>query len=209
MIGEQIKKRREQLGWSQDYLASQMGYKSRSSINKIELGISDVPQQKVVKFSKILNVSIGYLMEDSNIDEEPPSSVYGATNIPLYDPVCCGNGVYTDDCITDYINLPQPMFRYGKNYFAQYAVGDSMAGAGIDDGDLLIFERSNVITDGKIGCFVIDGQNTAVCKRYKKTSNGVVVLMPANDSYDPIIIDSNLSNCRCLGVLTYYIKKAK
>lgn len=37
MLGDMIKKRREQIGMSQDELAQKVGYKSRSSINKIEL----------------------------------------------------------------------------------------------------------------------------------------------------------------------------
>ena len=40
-----------------------MGYKSKSSINKIELGLNDIPQSKVVKFSEVLNCSIAYLMD--------------------------------------------------------------------------------------------------------------------------------------------------
>ena len=38
-IGERIKYRREQLGLSQDELARRLGYKSRSSINKIEMRV--------------------------------------------------------------------------------------------------------------------------------------------------------------------------
>lgn len=77
MIGEQIKKRREELKLSQDELAKRMGYKSRSSINKIELGIQDVSQKKIPKFAKELDVSIGYLMEDGKtIKQESETSSY-------------------------------------------------------------------------------------------------------------------------------------
>lgn len=40
-IGKKIEKRRQELGLSQMQLAIKTGYKSRSSINKIELGIND------------------------------------------------------------------------------------------------------------------------------------------------------------------------
>lgn len=62
-IGDRIKERRIELGITQEELAKKMGYKSRSSINKIELGINDIPQSKIVKFAQILRVSPGYLME--------------------------------------------------------------------------------------------------------------------------------------------------
>lgn len=39
-IGQRVKIRREELGMSQEELATKVGYKSKSSINKIELGLS-------------------------------------------------------------------------------------------------------------------------------------------------------------------------
>ena len=39
-----------------------MGYKSKSSINKIELGINDVTQSKIIKFAEVMNTSVEYLM---------------------------------------------------------------------------------------------------------------------------------------------------
>ena len=62
-IGEKILKRRNELGLTQEELAERMGYKSKSSINKIELGLNDIPQSKVVRFSEVLNCSIAYLMD--------------------------------------------------------------------------------------------------------------------------------------------------
>ncbi len=61
-IGEKIKEARLQNGWSQEELAKRMGYKSKSTINKIETGINDVTQSKVAKFAQVLNVSIKELM---------------------------------------------------------------------------------------------------------------------------------------------------
>ncbi len=63
-IGERIKARREQLNMSQDELAQKMGYKSRSTIAKIESEINEVTQSKIVAFAKALNTSTGYLMGD-------------------------------------------------------------------------------------------------------------------------------------------------
>lgn len=51
-------------------------------------------------------------------------------------------------------------------YFAQYAKGESMKDAGINDGDLLIFERTDKVDDGVIGCFC-DEDNVATCKNTK------------------------------------------
>jgi len=61
-IGENIKERRESLGMSQDELAEKMGYKSRSTIAKIEKGVNDVTQTNIVKFAEILRTTPAYLM---------------------------------------------------------------------------------------------------------------------------------------------------
>lgn len=61
-IGERIKLKRLECGYSQDELAKKMGYKSRSTINKIELGINDITQSKVSEFAQILETSVAYLM---------------------------------------------------------------------------------------------------------------------------------------------------
>lgn len=67
-IGERIKNRREDLGMTQDELAKKCGYKSRSSINKIELS-RELPLRKVSLMAEALNTTPGYLMgwEDDGI----------------------------------------------------------------------------------------------------------------------------------------------
>lgn len=62
-IGNKIKERREALGLSQDELAERMGYKSRSTIAKIEKGVNDVTQTNIVKFAKVLKTTPAYLMD--------------------------------------------------------------------------------------------------------------------------------------------------
>lgn len=60
--GENIAFRRKELKLTQEELAHRMGYKSKSTINKIELGINDIPLSKVVQFAEVLGVSTAYLM---------------------------------------------------------------------------------------------------------------------------------------------------
>lgn len=61
-IGQIIKKRREELGMSQEELAQKVGYKSRSSINKIEVDGRGLPQSKIAAIAKALNTTPAYLM---------------------------------------------------------------------------------------------------------------------------------------------------
>ena len=70
-IGEKIKARRIQLGWSQRELAEKMGYKNHSIIARTEAGNVNLPQSRVDQFAKVLGVSHAYLLglvseEESN-----------------------------------------------------------------------------------------------------------------------------------------------
>ena len=61
-IGENIRRRRIELKMTQEDLAVRVGYTSKSTINKIEQGVNDVPQNKIVKFADALNTSPAALM---------------------------------------------------------------------------------------------------------------------------------------------------
>lgn len=65
-----IKKRREELGLSQDALAKKVGYTDRSSIAKIESGKVDLPQSKILEIAEALRIPPGELMGLDGIEEQ-------------------------------------------------------------------------------------------------------------------------------------------
>ena len=76
-IGDKIKQLRQSLDLTQDELAQKVGYKSRSSINKIELGERDVSRPMIIKFAEALNTTPAYLMgwEDEQENNEDTASI--------------------------------------------------------------------------------------------------------------------------------------
>ncbi|CAL7867558.1 helix-turn-helix domain-containing protein [Fusobacterium necrophorum] len=73
-LGDRVKRKREELKLSQEELAEKMGYKSKTSIHKIEQNITDLPLSKVEELSKVLRVSTSYLMgweEESTKQVDP------------------------------------------------------------------------------------------------------------------------------------------
>lgn len=66
-VGEKIKEARLKKGLTQQELADLLGYKSRSSINKIEVGGRDIPRSQIVQIAKLLA-------------SPPPTSWAGLTN---------------------------------------------------------------------------------------------------------------------------------
>lgn len=80
-----IKKRREELGITQDELAKLTGYTSRTSIAKIEAGKVDLPQSKIEAFAKALKTTPGYLMgwneEEKNQKETAQDDIITTYNL--------------------------------------------------------------------------------------------------------------------------------
>jgi len=76
-----IKHRREELNMTQDALAKKVGYKSRTSIHKIELGLTDLPQSKIMEIAEALATTPEYLMgwtsEVSKRDKDETELVNG------------------------------------------------------------------------------------------------------------------------------------
>ena len=64
MVGKKVRARREELGLTQQELADKMGYKSKSTINKIELDINDVSQKNLEKLAKALECDVLYLLSE-------------------------------------------------------------------------------------------------------------------------------------------------
>ena len=61
-LSTRVRLRREQLGLSQEELARRMGYRSRSSITKLEKGINDLPQSKVEELAQALETTPAALL---------------------------------------------------------------------------------------------------------------------------------------------------
>ena len=198
--GERVAMLRKKLGLSQDKLVEMVGYSERSGIAKIENGNVDLPASKIKALAKALNTTEIYLMAlEDDVMYNKASIPY--RYIPLYGPICCGNGGFNDDNILEYIPVPSAGLTDHKEYFCQYAVGDSMLEK-IEEGDLLVFEKCSVPEINGIGCFCID-ENTSTCKKYV-ISGGIHMLMPLNSAYDPIVVDSLAF--RCIGNLKKIIR---
>lgn len=81
--------------------------------------------------------------------------------------------------------------------------GHSMKDAGIDDGDLLVIDKSLEPRDGKIAVCYINGEFTL--KRIKIQEDGLW-LIPENEQYKPIQVLEDHS-FTIWGIVTYIIKK--
>ena len=101
------------------------------------------------------------------------------------------------------ISLDKTLVKNKEATFYAKVSGQSMIGAGLDDGDLLVVDRSLEPQHNKIAVCFIDGEFTV--KRLKVTSDSVY-LHPENPAYEPIkITDDN--NFQIWGIVTHVIKR--
>ena len=182
-----IKKRREELGLSQEELADKLGYKSRSSINKIELGLSDIPFSKIPLFAKALEIEPEILMgwedkkeENSNFNIDTINTDY--VMVPLYESISAGYGASA----SEFIEMI-PVFGLKKNgttYFAVKVSGDSMEPK-IPNGSTIIIKKDIAIENGEIGAFCLNDENFV---KQKKSIKDKLILHSFNLAYDDKIV---------------------
>jgi DNA polymerase V len=104
--------------------------------------------------------------------------------------------------------FPSPAADFDENKISLDAVlvkasGVSMIGAGIDDGDIMVIDRSLEPGNNKIAVCLLDGEFTV--KRIK-VSKDEMLLMPENKAFEPIKITEE-NQLIIWGIVTYVIKK--
>lgn len=101
------------------------------------------------------------------------------------------------------ISLDKELVKNEEATFYARVSGDSMQGAGLENGDLLIIDRSIEPSNNKIAVCFIDGEFTV--KRIKIESKKIQ-LIPENKKYSPIKINEE-NELIIWGIVTYVIKK--
>ena len=101
------------------------------------------------------------------------------------------------------ISIDQEVVSNEEATFYARVSGESMQGAGLDDGDLLVIDRSLEPIDNKIAVCFIDGEFTV--KRLKVTKDEVL-LIPENPKYRSIKVTEE-NELIIWGVVTYVVKK--
>ena len=101
------------------------------------------------------------------------------------------------------ISIDQEVVRNEESTFYARVSGESMQGAGLDNGDLLVIDRSLEPQNDKIAVCFIDGAFTV--KRLRVEAN-CVYLMPENKNYEPIKVSPE-DELVIWGIVTYVVKK--
>ena len=212
-IGKRIKDLRTSLDMTQDELAKLTGYKSRSSIQKIESGERDITQSTIAAFAKALKVTARVIMgwEENNENNTAPdySNIKGIMplpemrKVPLLGAIACGEPIYREE--DEWISLPNDI----KADFCLRCQGDSMIDARINDGDIVFIKACPEVENGQIAAVSIDNEVTLKRVFYYPEKNKLV-LYPENKAYEPFVyMNEELNDIRILGRAVVFLSRAK
>ncbi len=117
--------------------------------------------------------------------------------LPLVDQVSIEQSMLSENNIKEHIPLPSNLIK-GRNNFIFQIKGDSMVNAGMLDGDFIIVDRKNTISDGEIVLALLYKEYPTV-KRFFKDGDKIR-LQAENDFMDPIVLDN--SQVDIIGIAT-------
>ena len=106
------------------------------------------------------------------------------------------------DYISQAIDLNKELIHHPACTFYGRVSGDSMKDAGLNDGDILVIDKSLEPHTGDMAVCYVDGEFTI---KYIRIEVDVIWLIPANEAYKPIKVTPD-SNFLIWGIVTYSIK---
>ena len=109
------------------------------------------------------------------------------------------------DMTSGAIDLNKELIHHPATTFYARVVGDSMVDAGLEDGDLLVIDKSLSPVEGDKVVAFIDGEFTI---KYIRKGEDCYWLVPANEEYEPIRVTEE-NDFLIWGVVTYSIKKQR
>lgn len=181
MFKKNIRYLRRKIGLSQQELADALGYKSFTTIQKWEDGTSTPPYDILEKLADRYLVKINDLMHtdlSKKIDK-----------IPVLGTVRGGKPLFAEQNVLDYEDVNNE--KVSDEYFYLEVIGDSMKDARIMPGDRIYVHKQDYLDNNDIGVVMIDNEATV---KYINYRNGKLILSPANDDYQQIIIDEDMIN---------------
>lgn len=107
------------------------------------------------------------------------------------------------DCMECGIDLNKELVRHKASTFYGRIVGDSMVDVGIDEGDIIVIDKSLDAQDGDLVVCCVDGEFAI---KFLRVENCRLMLVAGNRAYRPIAVDGD-GDFRVWGVVTYTIKK--
>lgn len=173
MYGKKLKELRKIEGWTQEEVAKKLGI-SKQTYSHYENEKRRPSLDTIRELAAVYQVNIDDIFAEDKISD--------LVMLPVVGKICCGEGTMAFQEIDGYEPTPKEWLSGGE-YFYLRAKGDSMTGARIFDGDLLLIRKQPEVENGEIAAVLIDDE--AVLKRVYKVGEQLV-LQSENPNFPPI-----------------------
>lgn len=188
-LAKNLKYLRLKNGFSQDYIADKLGYKTYTTIQKWESGVTEPSVSVLNILSELYRVDMHDMY---TIDLESGGKEYEFNKIPLLGTIAAGLPILAEENIEDHFNLDAKI----KADFALRIKGDSMIDTGIYHGDIVFIRQQSIVENGEVAAVLLEDE--ATLKKFYKEGN-TIILQAENDNYEPRIITEG--NIKILGKL--------
>ena len=213
IIGKALTELRNKKGLTQDQMADVLGIK-RARYNSWENNIARPDIDMVSKLADYHKVSVDYLLgrQESRaydvtlVREDLARYDSSPKGIPLVGTICAGDGLFAQENIEQYIQFP--LSNKTQPDFALRVKGDSMKGAGIDDGDIVFIRKAKWAEyNGQIVAAIINGEEGTLKRMKWSLEQPTISLIPENNDFSMIEVYPNeVSIC---GVYAGHFKPEK
>jgi DNA polymerase V len=132
-----------------------------------------------------------------------PNEIDKETNLYIEDGISAGFPSPASDFEESRISIEKVVIKNKESTFYAKVSGDSMKDAGLNDGDILVIDRSEELKNNKIAVCYLNGDFTVKRVKIEKKA---VYLIPENKNYKPIKVTEE-NEFVVWGIVTYVIKK--
>lgn len=188
MLANNIRYLRKKKNYSQEYVAEKLGYKTYTTIQKWETGVSEPSIAKLKEFADLVEVDVNDIintnMENNDLIYTNITGIYPVElkKFPLLGEISCGEPRFANEDRESYMEASTSI----KADFCLKAKGDSMINARIHDGDIIFVRQQEVVENGEIAVVIID--NEATLKRiFYYSDKELFILKAENPAYEDLI----------------------
>ncbi|WP_195701885.1 LexA family protein [Companilactobacillus futsaii] len=169
---------------------------AKSAVSRYFNRTREFPLNRVNDFAKAFHIEPDYLL---NIDNSQ-SPKHKTAMIPILGEIACGDPITAEENIEGYLEEPEDSLPSGTVFYL-VAKGHSMEPT-IPNGSNVLIREQPEVEDDEIAAVLVNSDTEATLKRVKHQGN-MIMLMPDNKDYSPIIITSD-NPVRILGKAIRY-----
>lgn len=126
-------------------------------------------------------------------------AVVSGPGLPVVGQVAAGSPTVAEELIEDHVEVPSAAGGEAGEFVLRIR-GDSMTGAGILDGDLVVVQKTTEARNGEIVVALVGDESEATVKRFFREKKAVR-LQPENDAHEPIVTNEVQVIGRVVGLM--------